>query len=160
MSLSIKSLNGDTAFLLTFTPPIAPIASPGLFPGSFTILVDPWLSGPATIVGSFFSISEQKTKPCISTLKELELEPDLILISQDKPDHCHEETLRQLPIECQSTILAIPSAAKKIRSWRHFRQELVQTLPRFDKANKQSIYRKQRPISITLQTKSKPSTQV
>lgn len=40
MSLSVQSLNGDTCFLLTFDPPAAPLTSPGLFPGSFTILVD------------------------------------------------------------------------------------------------------------------------
>jgi hypothetical protein len=40
MSLTIKSLNGDTSFLLTFDPPAAPLSSPGMFPGSFTILLD------------------------------------------------------------------------------------------------------------------------
>lgn len=40
MALSVESLNGDTSFLLTFDPPAAPLSSPGLFPGSFTILVD------------------------------------------------------------------------------------------------------------------------
>lgn len=143
MSLTVKSLNGDTAFLLTFSPPVAPLSSPGLFPGSFTILIDPWLVGAATILSSIFSISEQKTTPCISSLKELDQEPDIILISQDKPDHCHEETLRQLPPDCQSTILAIPSAAKKIRSWKHFRPELVQALPKYVEGSNdsQSIYR-------------------
>ncbi|KAF9731372.1 hypothetical protein PMIN06_010054 [Paraphaeosphaeria minitans] len=141
MSLTVKSLNGDTAFLLTFSPPVAPLTSPGLFPGSFTILVDPWLTGPATILGSFFSISEQRSKPCILSLKELEQEPDLILISQDKPDHCHEDSLRQLPHDCESTILAIPPAATKIRSWKHFREDLVHAIPKFDESNKRSIYR-------------------
>jgi hypothetical protein len=141
MSFTVKSLNGDTSFLLTFSPPAAPLTSPGLFPGSYTILVDPWLTGPATILGSFFSISEQRKQPCISSLRELEQEPDIILISQDKPDHCHEETLRQLPRDCQSTILAIPAAARKIRSWKHFREELIQVIPKFDESHKQSIYR-------------------
>jgi hypothetical protein len=141
MSLLTRSLNGDSAFLLTFSPPVAPLSSPGLFPGSFTILVDPWLVGAATILSSIFSISEQKAKPCISSLTELEHEPDLIIVSQDKPDHCHEETLRQLPQDCQSTILAIPSAAKKIRSWRHFRPELVQALPKYAQGDSQSFYR-------------------
>ncbi|EOA89897.1 uncharacterized protein SETTUDRAFT_26219 [Exserohilum turcica Et28A] len=67
MSLSVQSLNGDTCFLLTFDPPAAPLTSPGLFPGSFTILVDPWLSGPSIILNSVFSHSEQKSKPCIAT---------------------------------------------------------------------------------------------
>ncbi|KAF2685734.1 hypothetical protein K458DRAFT_16715 [Lentithecium fluviatile CBS 122367] len=141
MSLTCKSLNGDTAFLLTFNPPRAPVSSPSLFPGSFTILIDPWLVGAATILSSIFSISEQKTKPCISSLDKLDHEPDLVIISQDKPDHCHEETLRQLPRDCQSTILAIPSAAKKIRSWRHFRPELVQALPKYVEGDSQSLYR-------------------
>ncbi|PSN62566.1 hypothetical protein BS50DRAFT_122369 [Corynespora cassiicola Philippines] len=141
MSLTVQSLNGDTAFLLTFSPPAAPISSPGLFPGSFTILIDPWLVGAATILSSIFSISEQTTAPCISSLKELDQEPDLILISQDKPDHCHEETLRQLPPDCQSTILATPPAAKKIRSWRHFRPELVQALPKYVQGVHNSMYR-------------------
>ncbi|KAF2737980.1 hypothetical protein EJ04DRAFT_80418 [Polyplosphaeria fusca] len=141
MSLTVKSLNGDSAFLLTFSPPVAPPSSPGLFPGSFTILIDPWLTGPATILSRIFSISEQKSVPCISSLKELEQEPDIILISQDKPDHCHEETLRQLPRDCQSTILATPLAARKIRSWKHFRPELVQALPKYTEGDDQTIYR-------------------
>lgn len=141
MSLTIKSLNGDTSFLLIFSPPIAPLSSPGLFPGSFTILLDPWLSGPSVILNSIFSISEQKHRPCISHLKELDLEPDLILISQHKPDHCHEETLRQLPKDCESTILATPAAVKKIQSWNHFRPELVHALPKYEVGNGRSIYR-------------------
>ena len=141
MSLSVKSLNGDTSFLLVFSPPVAPLSSPGLFPGSFTILLDPWLVGPSIILNSIFSHSEQKAQPCISHLKKLDLEPDVVLISQHKPDHCHEETLRQLPPDCESTILAIPPAAKKIRSWKHFRPELVHALPKYVEGDEQSIYR-------------------
>ncbi|KAJ4984884.1 lactamase domain-containing protein [Stagonosporopsis vannaccii] len=141
MALTVKSLNGDTAFLLTFSPPVAPLSSPSLFPGSFTILVDPWLVGPSIIFNSIFSISHQKAQPCISHLKELEHEPDLILISQDKPDHCHEETLRQLPPDCESTILATPPAAKKIQSWKHFRPELVHALPRYVQGDDRTIHR-------------------
>ncbi len=141
MSLSVKSLNGDTAFLLVFNPPIAPPSSPGTFPGSFTILLDPWLIGPSIILSPKFSISEQKDSPCISHLTELDCEPDLVLISQHKPDHCHEKTLRQLPRDGESIILATPPAAKKIQSWKHFRPELVQTLPRFVPGEEDSIYR-------------------
>ncbi|KAH7095293.1 hypothetical protein FB567DRAFT_25651 [Paraphoma chrysanthemicola] len=141
MSLTIKSLNGDTSFLLIFSPPESPLSSPGLFPGSFTILVDPWIVGPSIILNSIFSISEQKSQPCISNLKELEHEPDLILISQHKPDHCHEGTLRQLPKDCESTILATPAAVKRIQSWDHFRPELVQPLPKYTEGVGKSIYR-------------------
>jgi hypothetical protein len=141
MSLTVRNLNGDTSFLLIFSPPVAPLLSPGLFPGSFTILIDPWLTGSATILSTVFSISRQKTAPCISSLQELDQEPDLILISQDKPDHCHEETLRQLPRNCQSTILTTPIAARKIRSWKHFQPQLVQALPKYVDTDPQSIYR-------------------
>lgn len=141
MSLTVKSLNGDTSFLLVFSPPVAPLTSPGIFPGSYTILVDPWLSGPSIILNSIFSHSEQKHKPCITHLKELEIEPDLILISQHKPDHCHEETLRQLPKDCESTILATPAAVKRIQSWNHFRPELVHALPKYVEGSQRSIYR-------------------
>ncbi|KAF2200959.1 hypothetical protein GQ43DRAFT_441045 [Delitschia confertaspora ATCC 74209] len=141
MPLTIKSLNGDTNFLLTFSPPSTSVSSHSLFPGSFTILIDPWLTGSATILSPLFSISERKGSPCIKSLKELDQEPDLILISQDKPDHCHEDTLRQLPRECQSTILAAPAAAKKIRSWKHFPSQLVQTLPEYVEGDAKSLYR-------------------
>lgn len=141
MSLTIKSLNGDTSFLLIFNPPVAPLSSPGLFPGSFTILVDPWISGPSIIGHSIFSISHQKSQPCISHLKELELEPDVILISQHKPDHCHEETLRQLPKDCESTVLATPAAVKRIQSWNHFRPDFVHALPKYTEGDGRSIYR-------------------
>lgn len=141
MSLSVKSLNGDTSFLLVFSPAVAPLSSPGLFPGSFTILLDPWLVGPSIILNSAFSHSEQKSRPCIPHLQELDLEPDLVLISQQKPDHCHEETLRQLPPDGESVILAIPPAAKKIRSWKHFRPELVHALPKYVEGDGRSVYR-------------------
>ncbi|PVI07036.1 hypothetical protein DM02DRAFT_513377 [Periconia macrospinosa] len=141
MPLTVKSINGDSAFLLTFSPPTAPLSSLPRFPGSFTILIDPWLVGPATILSSIFSISEQTTKPCISSLEHLEHEPDVILISQDKPDHCHEQTLRQLSPGCASKILAIPSAARKIRSWKHFRSDMVQSLPRYAEGQSESVHR-------------------
>lgn len=56
-----------------------------------------------------------------------------MLISQAKPDHCHEGTLCQLPADGTKTvILAHPAAAKTIRSWRHFAPEKVQALRRYD----------------------------
>jgi hypothetical protein len=141
MSLTVKALNGDTSFLLTFSPPIAPLSSPGLFPGSFTLLIDPFLCGSAKILSSKFSLSKHKTRPCIASLQELDQEPDILLISQDKPDHCHEETLRQLPSNCQSTILASPAAARKIRGWQHFAPSQVLSLDRYSEADLSSIFR-------------------
>lgn len=149
MSLTIKSLNGDSTFLLTFRPPNAPPSSRAPCPGSFTILVDPWLVGPSVVLNSAFSHSEQKVQPCISHLAELEHEPDIVLISQGKPDHCHEATLRQLPPDCQSTIFATPSAAKKIQSWKHFRPERVKSLPRYVQGDEKCIHRIPLPLAFT-----------
>ncbi|KAF2130067.1 hypothetical protein P153DRAFT_339565 [Dothidotthia symphoricarpi CBS 119687] len=153
MSLTVKSLNGDTAFLLTFRPPLLrPDLSPsslGPCPGSFTILVDPWLVGPSIILNSAFSISKQKVQPCIAHLDELEHEPDVVLISQDKPDHCHEATLRQLPPDCGSTIFATPAAARKIRSWKHFRPERVKSLSKYVEGDEHSIHRILLPLALT-----------
>lgn len=142
MSLSVKSLNGDTSFLLVFTPSVAPPrSSPGRFPGAFTILLDPWLVGPSVVLHAAFSVSQQRHPPCISHLQELGWEPDLVLISQDKPDHCHEETLRQLAPDGASTLLAIPAAARKIQSWKHFRPERVHALPKYVEGKAESLYR-------------------
>ncbi|KAF2085339.1 hypothetical protein K490DRAFT_46886 [Saccharata proteae CBS 121410] len=132
MGLTVKALNADTSFLLTFTPPTQPSAASETHPSSdFTILLDPWLSGPAQILSSKFSISRHRAESCLSSLAELP-EPDLIIISQDKPDHCHEATLRQLSSHTSSLILAAPAAAKKIRRWRHFDPVSVHTLRPYD----------------------------
>ncbi|KAJ9656967.1 hypothetical protein H2201_008329 [Coniosporium apollinis] len=140
MPLTVKSLNGDTTFLLTFSPPSAPATSPGLFPGSFTILIDPWLTGASSILHPKFQEAKHRKQPCIASLAELP-EPDLVIVSQNKPDHCHEETLRQLPANCASTILAAPAAAKKIRGWNHFDPEAVIALQKFDEKRESRVFR-------------------
>ncbi|KAG4028480.1 hypothetical protein MFRU_021g00700 [Monilinia fructicola] len=120
MSLTVKHLNNDASFSLTFEP-ISPFPpSPGRPSNTFTILLDPWLSGPSKIFHSKFSISHLKTPACISSLQELP-EPDLVVISQDKTDHCHEATLKQLsPSGRKTLILAEPGAARTIRKWKYF----------------------------------------
>ncbi|KAF2427674.1 hypothetical protein EJ08DRAFT_671571 [Tothia fuscella] len=132
MALTLKALNNDTSFLLTFYPSIVPkdVKSPESFPGAYTILIDPWLSGPAEILGPRFSSQEHAGDSCFKSLRELP-EPDMILISQDKPDHCHQETLCELSPHVNSLILAPLKAVKKIKSWRHFDYNLVHTLRRY-----------------------------
>src|ERR1700760_2952743 len=125
MALRIQQLNADTTFLLTFSPTFAPDSSTirkksKRFPGEYTILVDPWLSGHSSILHPAFQISHHTTPPMIASLAQLKQEVDLIIISQDKPDHCHKETLCSWPTKKKVEILATPAAAKKIRSWRHF----------------------------------------
>lgn len=141
MSLTVKHLNTDASFLLTFEPiPDFPPTS-GHTPNSFTILLDPWIVGPSHIFHPSFSVSRHKVESCVKSLTELP-EVDLVIISQDKSDHCHKETLTQLPGTGGKTlILAEPSAAKLIRSWKHFDTSKVISLkkwedPRADTADK------------------------
>jgi len=144
MSLTVKHLNSDASFLLTFQPLLTFPSPPSRSPNTFTVVLDPWLAGPSKFLHSKFSISRHKAESCITSLNQLS-EIDLVVISQDKSDHCHKETLTQLPRSGGKTlILAEPSAAKVIRSWKHFAPEKVITLPKFEdprSGKPSSIYR-------------------
>ncbi|KAF7191640.1 hypothetical protein HII31_07142 [Pseudocercospora fuligena] len=142
MALTVKQLNGDTSFVLTFQPSFAPNECKSNFPGSYTILIDPWLSGSTTIFHHKFATSTHTSTPTIQSLKEIEDEIDLIIISQDKPDHCNEETLCSLPKLTRTRILATPKAAKKIRSWNYFeRPGIVEELTPYNASRSETIIR-------------------
>ena len=131
MSLTVKALNGDSTFLLTFQPVDRFPTSPGPVPGSFSVVLDPWLSGSSSILHPKFSIVSHTIPPCVPSLRAIP-EPDLVVISQSKPDHCHQETLCQLPAHGSKTlVLAEPGAAKTIRGWRHFDLARVQALEKY-----------------------------
>ena len=144
MSLTVKHLNEDTTFLLTFSPtdprpPSPPSPQTHQAPGTFTILVDPWLSGPTLMWHPKFLLSRHTTPSCIQHLSQLP-EPNVVLISQVKPDHCHEATLRQLdPTSPVTTVLAEPTAAKKIRSMKHFHPSMVHNLRPYSEKKPDSI---------------------
>ncbi|TID14321.1 hypothetical protein E2P81_ATG09200 [Venturia nashicola] len=146
MALTINALNNDTSFYLIFTPTIAPEKNihPEQFPGAYTILIDPWISGPAQIIGKKFSHQEHPEPSCLTSLKELP-EPDLILISQSQPDHCHEKTLCDLPPETASLILAPAGAVKKIKSWKHFDNDNIYCLKTYNPKKEHSVFRIQVP---------------
>jgi hypothetical protein len=149
MSLTIKHLNSDASFLLTFQPISSLPPSPGQYSQSFTILLDPWLSGPSKIFHSMFSISKHKVKACVPSLRNLP-EPDIVVISQDKSDHCHKATLTQLPQSGGKTIiLAEPVAAKVIKGWKYFDTSKLATLPKWENSKNKSstIYRVPVPSS-------------
>jgi hypothetical protein len=56
-------------------------------------------------------------------------EPDIVIVSRARADHCDEAALRQLPSCSRKTvILAEPRAARKIRSWKYFDKDMVRTL--------------------------------
>ncbi|KAH7035226.1 uncharacterized protein B0I36DRAFT_347037 [Microdochium trichocladiopsis] len=131
MALTVKQLNSDASFLLLFEPLLPLAAQDTVSPRPFTVLLDPWLTGPSEIFHKAISVTTQKQAPCIASLLELP-EPDLVIISQHKSDHCNEATLRQLPAHNTKTlILAEPNSARLIRSWKHFDNSKVRTIPRW-----------------------------
>lgn len=138
MSLRIQQLNADTTFLLTFSPPFAPEISKR-YPGEFVILVDPWLRGHSSILHPTFQISHHTATPALYSLNELNQRPDLIIVSQDRPDHCHRETLCSLPKDTEISILATPAAAKKIRSWKYFEEDIVEIMKPYDPCDEDSV---------------------
>ncbi|KAK2039121.1 hypothetical protein LZ31DRAFT_98762 [Colletotrichum somersetense] len=143
MALTVKQLNADASFLLTFEP-IVPESTPGITARPFRVLLDPWITGPSTIFHSILASTTHKECPCVCSLRHLP-EPDLVIISQHKSDHCNEATLRQLPASGTRTlILAEPAAAKVIRSWKYFDADKVHTIPRWEDpraTGKQSVVR-------------------
>jgi hypothetical protein len=144
MSLTIQHLNTDCTFLLAFSPAYTTEDNPQRFPGAFTILVDPWLSGGSSILHPTFQYTKHTDAPHITSLADLKQDPDLIIISQDKPDHCHRDTLCSLPKHKHVNILAPLAAAKKIASWNFFDPDRIHVLPPYKRSRPDSL------ISITL----------
>jgi hypothetical protein len=103
-------------------------------------LIDPWLSGPAIIGASWFASSEHTTAPCLQDLSEMD-EPDLVIVSQNKTDHCHEATLRQLLPNTRSRIVAEPGAAKAIRAYNHFEPSRIIKMRKYCQKDPTSILR-------------------
>ncbi|KAK5146809.1 hypothetical protein LTR32_001643 [Rachicladosporium monterosium] len=128
MSLTVEKLNDDTTFLFSFAPSFAPKSTTRKLPGAFTILIDPWLGGETYILHPVFQLASHTSECAIKSLAELKDHPDVIIISQEKPDHCHRETLCSLPKTTRTRILATPAAAKTIRSWKHFHPETLHVM--------------------------------
>ena len=132
MSVTVRHLNADSTFLLIFSHEEKPSAHHlRSANGAFSVLIDPWLVGSSIINASWFARSNRVVPSAIRHLSEIE-EPDVVLISQNKPDHCHKETLLQLRPEAKSLIAAEPGAAKAIKSWNHFDPHRVRALVKYD----------------------------
>ncbi|KAF2664953.1 hypothetical protein BT63DRAFT_81032 [Microthyrium microscopicum] len=116
MPLTVEALNNDTTFLLTFTPQEW-TETPPL--EAITVLLDPWIVGAAQVLSPSFSWQIRPTPANITSLRDLP-EPDIVLVSQDNPDHCHQESLTTLPATTSAKILAPLNAAHRIASWQHF----------------------------------------
>ncbi|KAG5939953.1 hypothetical protein E4U53_007697 [Claviceps sorghi] len=133
MALTIKQLNGDASFLLTFER--IDVDSPAETSSSepFRILLDPCLapsSASSSSSGSSSPSARRTRQACVSA-KDLP-EPDVIIISNSRSEHCNEATLRQFARGgAKPLILAEPAAAKVIQGWRHFDQGKVTALHRW-----------------------------
>ncbi|UNI14739.1 hypothetical protein JDV02_001340 [Purpureocillium takamizusanense] len=135
MALTVKQLNGDAAFLLSFEPLEGPSAAPWATPEPFRILLDPWLEDSYSI-NPKASFASHVQVACVSSLQQL-AQPDLVIITNARSEHCNETTLRQLPPTGSKTlILAEPAAAKLIRSWKYFDEDMVRTLERWETRTK------------------------
>ncbi|KAI7169840.1 receptor-activated Ca2+-permeable cation channel, partial [Hortaea werneckii] len=145
MSLTVEKLNDDATFIFAFAPPFAPQTNNRKFPGAFTILIDPWLQGSSSYLHPSFQEAQHTGRCTINSLSDLQEPPDLIIISQEKPDHCHQETLCSLPKNTTTTILATPPAAKKIRSWDYFDEDTVQVLRPYNPKDDDSVFRTSLP---------------
>ncbi|KAM0715863.1 hypothetical protein Q7P37_008377 [Cladosporium fusiforme] len=141
MSLTIQHLNADCTFILSFAPTFATTSNSNRIHGAFTILIDPWLAGHSSVFHPSFQYTKHVDEPYITSLADLEQDLDLIIISQDKPDHCHRETLCSLPKNKHVNILATPAAAKKIKSWNVFDKNRIHTLPAYKPERKDSLIR-------------------
>ncbi|OAX78684.1 hypothetical protein ACJ72_07007 [Emergomyces africanus] len=143
MSLAVKHLNADATFLLTLRPDQGDLIYQGSkSPPAFTILIDPWLNGRTVIGHRWFASAEHSIPPCINHLSQLDQEPDLVIISQAKPDHCHEPTLRQLARDSsKTTIVAEPKAAKVIGKFKHFHHAKIVSAPEYNSKRPESVLR-------------------
>ncbi|EXJ54383.1 hypothetical protein A1O7_09722 [Cladophialophora yegresii CBS 114405] len=132
MSVTVKHLNADTSFLLTFSPrPNSPTTEVAATDGAFSLLIDPWLDGPSIVTAPWFAKTEHKIPSAVQHLSELPA-LDVVIVSQNKPDHCHKATLLQLPADGKTIIAAEPGAAKAIKSWNHFDPAKVRGLRKYD----------------------------
>lgn len=136
MSVTVKHLNADSSFQLIFSPNGRPSSSSPSTPlTTYSILIDPWLQGDSVVTAPWFAITKHNVPPFINHLSELD-EPDVVIVSQNKPDHCHAETLRQLRPDGKTIIAAEPGAAKTIRSWHHFDPARILPLRKFNPQKK------------------------
>ena len=131
MALTIKQLNGDASFMLTFEP-IDADTSKSSTDDSFRILMDPRLGGPSKPTMPSYRLSTAIPTQDVTNLMQLP-EPDVVIISNSRSDHCHQATLRQLPpTGTKTVILAEPAAAKVIRGWKYFDLDKIQVLSRWE----------------------------
>ncbi|KHN98296.1 uncharacterized protein MAM_04057 [Metarhizium album ARSEF 1941] len=139
----LVSLNGHNSWLLSLPRPWVEQKQSGR--AYFHIVLEPWLVGPADLVGSWFIHIELPSAPAFPTadaveavarqIEDLAFEHvlnrrtsnevfnparhiDAILLSFHYYDHVHEATLREF--HGNVPVIATPQAARIIKPWNHF----------------------------------------
>ena len=131
----LTHLNADTTWLISLPYPKDYSLPTGRL--RYNILVDPWLRGAQSDVASWFSSQTHIIESSVQTIAELdgilaELEDelledaagknitriDLIAISHEFTDHCHEATLRE--VDPSVPVFSTAKAVELMKSWKHF----------------------------------------
>ncbi|KAK6500253.1 hypothetical protein TWF481_010600 [Arthrobotrys musiformis] len=150
MPITLRHITADSTWLITLTSPHNP---PSHAP--FNILVDPWIVGPSEVWHPKFAQNHHTTPSSIPSLTELDPQPDILLISQTKSDHCNEATCRQLSKDGSLQIYTVPGADGIVKSWKHFNPENVHRLRPFTSRKSGRVSRI--PIYKTSSNPSKPA---
>ncbi|KAI4144387.1 MAG: hypothetical protein LQ340_006666 [Diploschistes diacapsis] len=143
----------DTTFLATFSSPDPALTQYQKKLSQVTILIDPWIKGSSTIFHRFLAQSKRTVPASIRHLSEIQPAPQIILVSQDKPDHCNEETLKQLPQDLPGVvIIAQASAAKKIKGWKYFDERKIWSFKDYSPKRSNALYDLQVPFDPNAKT--------
>ncbi|KAK6530219.1 hypothetical protein TWF694_003583 [Orbilia ellipsospora] len=126
MPITLRHITADSTWLITLT---SPHDSPSHPP--YNILIDPWIVGPSPVWHPKFAQNHRTVPASISNLSELTPQPDVLLISQTKTDHCNEATCRQLPKD-GILVYTVPGADSIVKSWKHFEPSNVHRLRPFN----------------------------
>lgn len=81
----VTYLNADTSSIVSFSPATKISELSDFHSRPFPIVIDPWLRGSTTILDPLFYTSTHAVQPSITSLSDIG-EPDIVLITHDKPD--------------------------------------------------------------------------
>ncbi|EPS36194.1 hypothetical protein H072_10320 [Dactylellina haptotyla CBS 200.50] len=122
MPITLRHVTADSTWIITLTSPHDPPSHP-----PYNIILDPWITGPSPVWHPKFAQNHHTIPFSLFNLSELTPQPDLLLISQTKTDHCNEATCRQLPKD-GIKVYAVPGADSIVKSWKHFTPSNVHRL--------------------------------
>jgi hypothetical protein len=92
----LRHLNADTSWLVQIPTSSEDSSATSVF----TILIDPWFTGPQTDYSRFLSTQEHAVPSAVSSISELcqkfQTTIDAVCISHEWTDHCHKATLMEV----------------------------------------------------------------